>query len=93
MRILLKIRLLENLSCCRLIELDRDEIFAVTANILRDRAMKIFAVAPGVWDEEIGARMWKNMKKHVFEDIYFPAALTKDYGRLNFIEKRSAVRR
>ncbi|KFD55954.1 hypothetical protein M513_03078, partial [Trichuris suis] len=61
-------------------ELDRDELFEKARNELLDEINALEEIASKDWETALREKIWKRMSSHVFDKLYFPAAVEESIG-------------
>ncbi|XP_011138217.1 dynamin-like 120 kDa protein, mitochondrial isoform X2 [Harpegnathos saltator] len=67
----------------RLRELDRDELFEKARGEILDEIVNLSQVSPRHWEEVLMIRNWEKVSKHVFDNIYLPAAQSGNPSTFN----------
>lgn len=67
----------------RIRELDRDELYEKARGEILDEVVNLSQLTPQQWEDALAKRLWETMAGHVFENIYLPAAQTRNSGTFN----------
>lgn len=64
-------------------EMDREELFEKAKNDILDKVVDLSQIPARQWDDAISKNLWNEISNYVFENIYLPAAQSKNPGYFN----------
>uniref|UniRef100_H2YFQ6 Dynamin-like GTPase OPA1, mitochondrial n=1 Tax=Ciona savignyi TaxID=51511 RepID=H2YFQ6_CIOSA len=67
----------------RVRELDRSELFEKAKNEILDDMLSLVNIPPQKWEAKLQKKLWESVSNHVIENVYLPAAQSKDSGTFN----------
>ncbi|XP_035828627.1 dynamin-like 120 kDa protein, mitochondrial isoform X2 [Aplysia californica] len=67
----------------RLRELDRDELFEKCRGEILDEVINLSQVTTKEWEEAFHKKLWEKTASFIIENVYLPAAQSKDIGTFN----------